>query len=101
MTSGVWVQATPDGVSLFVKVIPRAGATKAAGIREGRLLVRLAAAPVEGAANDALIAFLAEALGLPRRNITLAAGASSRNKHVKVAGISVAEAARAFSLATE
>jgi uncharacterized protein (TIGR00251 family) len=96
MKSGEWVQATPDGVSLLVKVIPRAGTTKTAGIRDGRLLVRLAAAPVEGAANDALIGFLAEALNLPRRSITLLAGASSRNKHLKIAGVDVARVTRAL-----
>jgi uncharacterized protein (TIGR00251 family) len=101
MKSGEWVQATPEGVSLFVKVIPRAGTTRIAGIREGRLLVRLAAAPVEGAANDALIAFLAASLDVPRRNITLEAGISSRNKHVRVAGLSAAQVAQALSLPTE
>ena len=55
MTSFEWVRATPDGISLLVKVIPRAGVTTFAGIRDGRLLVRLAAAPVDDAANDALI----------------------------------------------
>jgi uncharacterized protein (TIGR00251 family) len=101
MKSGEWVQATPEGVSLFVKVIPRAGTTRVAGIREGRLLVRLAAAPVEGAANDAIIAFVAKSLDVPRRSVTLAAGLSSRNKHVKVAGVTAAQVAQAFSVPTE
>jgi uncharacterized protein (TIGR00251 family) len=100
MTSGEWVQATPDGVSLFVKVIPRAGTTKVAGIREGRLLIRLAAPPVEGAANDALIAFLAESLDLPRRHIRLETGVSSRNKHLKISGMTAAQVAQALSPST-
>ena len=62
---GEWLRETPDGVSLAVKVIPRAGVTKIAGTREGRLLIRLAAAPVDGAANDALIAFLSGILKVP------------------------------------
>jgi uncharacterized protein len=98
MTSGGWVQETPDGVSLLVKVIPRAGVTRVAGTREGRLLVRLAAAPVDGAANDALIAFLSEMLEVPGRNIRLEAGARSRNKHLVIAGITPAQVARALSV---
>ena len=52
------VGEAPGGASLLVRVMPRAGATQIGGIRDGRLLVRLAAAPVDGAANDALRAFL-------------------------------------------
>ena len=101
MTSGGWVQATPDGVSLLVKVIPRAGVTSAAGTREGRLLVRLAAAPVEGAANEALITFLSKALRVPARNIRLESGARSPRKHLFITGITTEQVARAFSLPTE
>ena len=50
---------TPAGVSFRVRVVPRAGRTGVAGTRGDALLVRLAAAPVDGAANDALIAMLA------------------------------------------
>jgi uncharacterized protein (TIGR00251 family) len=101
MKSAGWVRETPDGVSLDVKVIPRAGATRIAGIRDNRLLVRLAAAPVDGAANDALVAFLSEILKRPGRNIRVESGARSRNKQVRIAGTTVAEVARALSPATE
>ncbi|PYR58787.1 MAG: hypothetical protein DMF91_16325, partial [Acidobacteria bacterium] len=59
--------STADGVILAVRVIPRARKSEIAGTRDGALLVRLAAPPVEGAANDALIEFLAKRLGAPRR----------------------------------
>ncbi len=101
MTSAGWVRETPDGVSLDVKVIPRAGVTKVAGIREGRLLVRLAAAPVDGAANDALVAFLSEILKLPARNIRVESGARRRIKQVRIAGTTVAQVARVLSFSTE
>ena len=101
MKSAGWVRETPDGVSLDVKVIPRAGVTKVAGIREGRLLVRLAAAPVDGAANDALVAFLSEILKLPGRNIRVESGARSRNKQVRIAGTTVAQVSRVLSLSME
>ena len=99
--SGEWLRETPEGVSLAVKVIPRAGVTRVAGIRQGRLLIRLAAAPVDGAANDALIAFLCGILNVPARNITVVAGLHSRNKLVAIAGITVARASAVISLAVE
>jgi uncharacterized protein (TIGR00251 family) len=102
MKSAGWVRETPDGVSLDVKVIPRAGVTRVAGVREGRLLVRLAAAPVDGAANDALVAFLSEILKLPGRNIRVESGARSRTKQVRIAGTTVAQVSRVLSsLSTE
>jgi uncharacterized protein YggU (UPF0235/DUF167 family) len=58
-------------------------------MRAGAFLVRLAAPPVEGAANDALVAFLADALDLPRRNITIVAGAQSRSKRVQIIGLEI------------
>lgn len=90
MTSGEWVWATPEGAALRVKVIPRAGTTAVAGIRDGRLLIRLAAPPVDNAANEALVAFLAKALKIPGRNISIASGARSRSKLLTLAGVRAA-----------
>ena len=81
---------TPDGVTLDIKVIPRAGKTSITGTRDGALLIRLAAAPVDGAANAALIALLADVLGVPKRHITLTSGEKSRTKRVKVMGVTAA-----------
>lgn len=55
-------------------------------MRAGALLVRLAAPPVEDAANDALVTLLASALGVPRRSVRLIAGERSRNKRVVIDG---------------
>jgi uncharacterized protein (TIGR00251 family) len=76
-----------DGVVLDIKVIPRAGRTRLAGTREGALLIRLAAAPVDGAANAELIAFLSRLLDIPKRQITLVSGDKSRQKRVKISGM--------------
>ena len=72
---------------IAVRVIPRAPRTRVDGTRGGALLIRLAAPPVDGAANDALIAFFAEALALPRRNISIVSGDKSRDKRVRIEGI--------------
>lgn len=72
---------------LDVRVIPRARKTELAGTRDGAVLVRLAAPPVEGAANDALVAFLADRLHLPRRSFRIVSGEKSRRKRIAVEGI--------------
>ena len=86
--------ARHDGCELSVRVIPRAGRSGVAGERAGALLVRLAAAPIEGAANDALVALLARTLGVGRRAITLLAGERARDKRLFIAGLTVEAAAR-------
>ena len=77
---------------LDIRVIPRAPRTRVDGTRGGALLIRLAAPPVDGAANDALIAFLATALALPRRNISIGSGEKSRDKRVRIEGLHEAAA---------
>lgn len=69
---------------LRVLVQPRAARDEFAGLHGERLRIRLAAPPVDGAANERLIAFLAEAFGVPRRQVTLANGARSRAKTVHI-----------------
>ena len=74
-------------MDLEIRVIPRAGRSGFAGLRDGALLVRLAAAPVDGAANDELIALLAKTLRIPKRDITIVSGERSRSKRIRIAGI--------------
>jgi uncharacterized protein (TIGR00251 family) len=81
------ISSTADGIVIEVRVIPRAGRSEVAGTRDGALLVRLNAPPVDGAANAELIVLLADTLEVPRRNITITAGATSKRKRVKVVGI--------------
>jgi uncharacterized protein len=77
-------------VAILVRVIPRASRTAISGLRNGALLVRLAAPPVDDAANEALLEFFARVLKCPRRSVQLASGARSRDKRVRVAGVSLA-----------
>jgi uncharacterized protein (TIGR00251 family) len=81
-----------------VHVQPRARRTEAAGMHGDAVKVRLAAPPVDGAANEELIRFVAERLGVPRSTVRIAAGAASRRKVVEVDGAS-AETVRTALLA--
>ena len=86
------IHSTSAGVEIDVRVIPRAAKSGIAGERDGRLLVRLSAPPVEGAANQALIQLFSETLGRPRRAIRIVAGEKSRSKRIAVDGLTAAEA---------
>ena len=61
-------------------------------MRGDAVLIRLAAPPVEGAANEALVAYLSDALGLPRRSVTIISGDTSRDKRVRIEGLDEATA---------
>ena len=71
---------------MTVHVTPRAGRTVIAGTRDDMLLVRLAAAPVDGAANDALIELLSRSLAVAKRDVHIVSGERSRTKQVVVSG---------------
>ncbi|MBA2647715.1 MAG: DUF167 domain-containing protein [Pyrinomonadaceae bacterium] len=77
-------------ITFAVKVVPRASRTEFAGVHENALRVRLAAPPIEGAANKELIRFLSHALGVPARNFKIISGLTSKNKRVRVEGVSAA-----------
>ena len=80
------VRRTGERVSFTIRVTPRAAANAIGGEREGALLVRVTAPPVEGKANDAVVELLAEALGVPRSAIRVERGAAARTKSVSVPG---------------
>lgn len=80
--------STSTGARVKVRVIPRAARTAVAGLRGDALLCRLAAAPVEGAANDALITLLSRALGVSRGAVRIHSGARARTKAVAIEGLS-------------
>lgn len=77
-------------VRFGVLVAPRASREAVLGVHDGALKIALTAPPVDGAANDALIAFLARALGVPKRALRITAGQTSRRKKVEVEGIATA-----------
>lgn len=80
-----------------VLVQPRASRTRAVGEHDGRLKIQVAAPPVEGAANDALVAFLSERLRLPKGSITILAGETGRRKGVELAGTDLQTVVEALS----
>jgi uncharacterized protein (TIGR00251 family) len=87
----------PDGCTLSVRVHPGAKRDAVTGLHAGAVKIALSSPPVDGKANDALIAFVAESLRLPRSKVALIAGASSRTKTLRVTGKSAAEVQAALS----
>lgn len=76
-------------VLVDVHVVPRASRSKLLGVHDGRLKISLAAPPVDGAANEALVSFIAKLLSVPLRDVTLARGESSRQKQLRIQGVTV------------
>jgi uncharacterized protein len=91
------VRDTAHGATFSIKVHPRAKKNAIAGEVGDALKLALTAPPVEGAANDACVRFLSELLDVPRSSVTIAAGESSRQKLIRVAGLSAAEVERRLS----
>ena len=87
------IEVSPTGVVIVVRVIPRAGRSGLAGVRDEAVLVRLGAAPVDGAANAELVQTLATAFDVARRQVTIVAGDRARLKRVHIDGVSVQQAA--------
>ncbi len=79
------LQTTREGCRLAVHVVPQARRTRVDGWHDGALRIRLAAPPVDGKANEALVAFVAAELELPRRAVQLQRGAASRHKLLLIA----------------
>lgn len=79
------------GVTFAVRVVPRASRNEIVGVQGDALKVRLTAPPVEGRANEALIAFLAERLSVRKSQVEIVAGATSRRKVLRVIGLSLQE----------
>ena len=84
------VRATGEGVVVTVRLAPRGSADAIEGVADSAVKIRVKAPPVDGAANDALVALLAREWRLPRRSFSLVGGARSRLKRVAIAGESAA-----------
>lgn len=85
MTAGWW-RRDASGLTLAVRIVPRAGADAIAGVAGNRLRIRIAAPPVEDAANIRLIRFVAGLFGAPRASVRLLKGARGRDKLIAVDG---------------
>jgi len=79
---------------LPVRIQPRASKNEIGLMENGGLKIRLTAPPVDGAANEALIRFLAERLGIAKSRIGIVSGHTGRDKVVRISGVSEAEAKR-------
>ena len=90
--------STDDAVLLAARATPGASRTKIAGERAGRLLVQVTAPPLQGRANDAVCRLLAKALGIGTSRVSIVGGERSRDKLVRIEGISAAEVAGRLGL---
>ena len=88
------IRDTPQGATFAIRVQPRARKNAIVGEIGDALKIALTAPPVEGRANQACIEFLAEFLKVSRSSVTIAAGETSRNKVIRIAGISAGELRR-------
>ena len=90
-----WFRVAADGrITLTLHIQPGAKKTETAGLHGDALKIRLAAPPVEGKANEALIKFIAEALKLPKSAVNLKSGQTSRRKVLEVQGATSEAVAR-------
>ena len=83
--SRAWCSALPAGVRLAVQITPNAKKTEVVGVLDEALKLKLQAQPIEGKANEALVKFLAKALGVPRSAVAITHGLTSKRKLVEVA----------------
>ena len=92
MATPAFLHARSDGVLLSVKVQPRASSNEIGGPLGSELRIKVTAPPVDAAANEALVRFLAQTLGCVRGRVELVRGRTSRHKLVKLHGFSFAAA---------
>jgi uncharacterized protein (TIGR00251 family) len=85
-----------QSASIGIYVQPRASKTEVSGMHDGLMRIRLAAPPVDGAANAALVAFIAERLDIARSRVRVISGLASRRKVVRVEGMTEAAAVAAL-----
>lgn len=97
MAEGLLIRDGPEGVLLTVHVQPKASRTEFVGVHGAALKFRVAAPPEDGAANEALCAYLAERFGLPKRAVRLVAGPASRQKVILLKGLSAVRVRALFA----
>jgi len=92
------VQETREGIILTVHIQPNASRTEVAGLYGAALKIRVAAPPVDGAANAELIRFLARELSIPQRSVHIQSGANGRRKRVLMKALSAARVTAHFNV---
>jgi len=86
------IQESAKGITFATKVRPRARKNAITGVVSAALKLAITAPPIDGKANQAVIEFFAELFAIPRSSVTIASGETSRNKVVRIAGVSKAVA---------
>ena len=89
---------TPLGTRLTLRVQPRATRNSVVGLHGQAIRIRLTAPPVDGEANEALVSFMAERLGVPAAQVSLIRGHGSRDKVIEVMGLDPEDVARRLEL---
>ena len=84
-------------VTLSIRIQPRASKNEIVTMESGGLKIRLTAPPVDGAANEALVKFLADTLSIPKSHVEIVSGHTSREKIVRISGVSDADARRVLN----
>lgn len=77
-----------ESVTISVRVVPRASRSEVVGLHDGALKVRLTAPPVDGAANAELVKLLAKIFGVSKRDVSIIAGETSKNKTIRINNLS-------------
>jgi uncharacterized protein (TIGR00251 family) len=94
-----WLRRDDEGITLVCRVQPRARVSEFAAIRNGAVVVRVAAPPVDGKANEALRRFVARAFAVPASAVSLESGTSGRDKRLRIHGAhEVPDSLRALGL---
>lgn len=83
------IQQADNAAVFSVKVVPRSSKTAVAGVLGGMLKIKLAAAPEKGKANESLVEFLADTLGVKRNTIAITSGLTSPVKTIQITGVSM------------
>ncbi len=83
-----WINETPTGLELHIRAMPRASKNEIQGLHDGALKIRLTTPPIDGKANQALIKFLSKTLHISKTQIELTQGETSRNKTLRISGLS-------------
>ena len=92
--SRVMIKQTDSGIVFTAKIVPGSSRTVAAGLLDGMVKIKVAAAPEKGKANQCLIEFLARKLGVKKKDVTIVSGQASPVKQIKVDRISAEELAK-------
>ena len=86
-----WLVETPDGVVLTLRVIPRAAKEGFTEVLDDAVKVKVSAPAMEGRANKAVLALVADALGVRKRNVALVSGGKARTKRILIEGVAANE----------